>query len=143
VAGTVPCLGLVDLGHRLVTLDRSQREFAQVLQRYWQDDSRLVVAGDFEDLCGITYYTHHPTQMLDSDPQDLLFGFRKGDARDSFVTTDEFRSEWHSEKRVFVLSDKSFDLPGATVLAESPRDVLRVNHAIPAVATAANDRKIL
>jgi dolichyl-phosphate-mannose-protein mannosyltransferase len=143
VAGTIPCLGLVDLGHRLVTLDRSQREFAQVLERYWQDDSRLVVAGDFEDLCGITYYTHYPTQMLDRDPQDLLFGFRRGDARDSFVSTDEFRSEWHSEKRVFVLSDKSFDLPGAIVLAESPRDVLRVNHAIPAVARAANDRKIL
>ncbi len=143
VAGTIPCLGLVDFGMRLVTLDRSQREFAQVIERYWQDGSRLVVAGDFEDLCGITYYTRHPTQMLDPDPQDLLFGFRKGDARDSFVSTEEFLSEWHSEKRVFVLSDRRLDLPGATVLAESPRDVLRVNHVIPAVATAANGRKIL
>jgi Dolichyl-phosphate-mannose-protein mannosyltransferase len=143
VAGTIPCLGLVDLGMRLVTLDRSQREFARILDRYWQDDSRLVVAGDFEDLCGITYYTHHPTQMLDRDPQDLLFGLRRGDAHDSFLSTDEFRSEWQSEKRVFVLSDKSFDLPGATVLAESPRDVLRVNRVIPDLTTAANDRKIL
>jgi 4-amino-4-deoxy-L-arabinose transferase-like glycosyltransferase len=143
VAGTIPCLGVVDLGMRLVTLDRSQREFAQVLERYWQDDSRLVVAGDFEDLCGITYYAHRPTQMLDRDPQDLLFGFRKGDARDSFVSADEFRTEWRSDKRVFVLSDKSFDLPGGTVLAESPRDVLRVNQVIPGVETATNDHEIL
>jgi hypothetical protein len=143
VAGTIPGLGLVDLGMRLVTLDRSQREFAHILDRYWQDDSRLVVAGDFEDLCGITYYTHRPTQMLDRDPQDLLFGFRRGDARESFVSADEFRSEWRSGKRVFVLSDKSFDLPGGTVLAESPRDVLRVNHPIQGVETAVIDGKIL
>ncbi|HSD11109.1 MAG TPA: glycosyltransferase family 39 protein [Candidatus Binatia bacterium] len=131
VASTIPCLGFVDFGMRLVTTDRSQRAFAQVIERYWTDDSRLVVAGDFEDLCGIAYYTRRPTQMLDPDPQDLLFGFRRGDAPDLFLSTDDFRSEWHSEKLVFVLSSKSFDLPDGTVLAESPRDVLRVNHAIP------------
>jgi hypothetical protein len=31
---------------------------------------------------------------------------------------------------VFVLSDKGLDLPGAIVLAESPRDVLRTNHPL-------------
>jgi dolichyl-phosphate-mannose-protein mannosyltransferase len=140
VVGTIPCLGFVDFAMRLVDADRSQRGFAQVIERYWTDDSRLVVAGDFEDLCGVTYYTRLPTQMVDPDPQDLLFGFRKGDAPDLFLSADEFRSEWRSEKRVFVLSNKSFDLPDGTVLAESPRDVLRVNHAIPGVA--APDRKI-
>jgi hypothetical protein len=134
VAGTIPCLAIADFSMRLVTVDRSQRAFARVIERYWTDDSRLVVAGNFEDLCGITYYTHLPTQMLDPDPQDLLFGFRRGDAPDLFLRSDEFRSEWRSSKRVFVLSDKTFDLPDGTVLAEGPRTVLRVNHPMPDVA---------
>ncbi|HSD09594.1 MAG TPA: hypothetical protein VLF14_01320, partial [Candidatus Binatia bacterium] len=60
--------------------------------------------------------------------------FRRGDAPDLFLSTDEFRSEWRSDKRVFVLSDKGFDLPDGAVLAEGPRTVLRVNHPMPDVA---------
>ena len=127
VAGTIPCLGIADLGMRLVTLDRSQRDFARIVADHWSDGATLVVMGSYEDFCGVTYYTHRPTQMLDPQPQDLLFGARKGDAPDLFLTPESFRREWQSGSRVFVLSDKSFDLPGAIVLAESPRDVLRTN----------------
>jgi hypothetical protein len=134
LVGLIPCLGIVDLGMRLVNADRSQREFAKVVERYWTDDSRLVVAGDFEDLCGITYYTGLPTQMFDHDPQDLLFGLREGDGRNLSLTDAEFRSEWRSERRVFVLSETTFALAGGTILAESPRAVLRVNHPPPDAA---------
>src|SRR5262249_18438710 len=89
-----------------------------------------VVGGAYEDLCGVTYYTHYPTHMLDPNPEDLLFGYRKGDAADLFLTRESFRREWESGSRVFVLSDKSLALPGAIVLAESPRDVLRTNHPL-------------
>jgi hypothetical protein len=130
VAGTIPCLGIVDLGMRLVTPDRSQREFAQIVADRWDDGAKLVVVGAYEDLCGVTYYTHRPTYMLDPNPQDLLFGYRKGDAADLFLTRESLRRAWESGSRVFVLSDKSFDLPGAVVLAESPREVLRTNHPL-------------
>jgi len=130
VAGTIPCLGIVDLGMRLVTPDRSQREFARVIADHWNDNSKLVVVGAYEDLCGVTYYTHYPTHMLDPNPEDLLFGYRKGDAADLFLTRESFRREWESGSRVFVLSDKSLALPGAIMLAEGPRDVLRTNHPL-------------
>jgi hypothetical protein len=130
VAGTIPCLGIVDLGMRLITPDRSQREFAQIIADHWDDGAKLVVVGAYEDLCGVTYYTHRVTHMLDPNPEDLLFGYRKGDAADLFLTQESLRREWASGARVFVLSDKRFDLPGAVVLAESPRDVLRTNHPL-------------
>jgi Dolichyl-phosphate-mannose-protein mannosyltransferase len=131
VMGTLPCLGIVDLGMRVVAADRSQRQFAQMIEQDWVGDARLIVVGAFEDLCGVAYYTRRPTQMLDLNPQDLLFGYRKGDARDLFVSAEELRREWNSAARVFVVSDRSFDLHGGEVLAESPRDVLRVNHPMP------------
>lgn len=130
VAGTIPCLGIVDLGMRLVTPDRSPREFARIVADHWDDGAKLVVVGAYEDLCGVTYYTHRVTYMLDPNPEDLLFGRRKGDAADLFLTGESLRREWESGSRVFVLSDKSFDLPGAVVLVESPREVLRTNHPL-------------
>jgi hypothetical protein len=134
IAGLVPCLDLVDVGVRLVGADRSQRGFARVVEENWSADARLVVVGNYEDLCGVTYYTRRPTEMLEAKPQDLLWGFRKGDARELFLTAEKLQQEWNSSARVFVLSDKSLDLPGATVLAESPRDVLRTNHPLQVAA---------
>jgi hypothetical protein len=130
VAGTIPCLGIVDLGMRLVTPDRSQREFARIVAQHWDDGAKLVVVGAYEDLCGVTYYTRRVTHMLDPNPRDLLFGRRKGDAPDLFLTRESLRRQWESDARVFVLSDKTFDLPGSVVLGESPRDVLRTNHPL-------------
>jgi 4-amino-4-deoxy-L-arabinose transferase-like glycosyltransferase len=135
VAGFVPCLALVDLGMRSVAADRSQRAFGRVVEENWSEDARLVVVGNYEDLCGITYYTHRPTEMLEAEPQDLLWGFRRGDARELFLTAEKLQGEWNSSQRVFVVSDKSFDLPGATVLAESPRGVLRTNHPLQVAMT--------
>ena len=140
VAGSVPCLGIVDRCMRLVTADRSQREFARVVEQNWTDDAQLIVVGAYEDLCGITYYTRRPTKMLDPSPQDLLFGTRRGDATDLFVSAKELRRQWSSAAQVFVLSDRRFDLAGGTVLAESPRDVLRVNHLEPRVLASGSQR---
>jgi 4-amino-4-deoxy-L-arabinose transferase-like glycosyltransferase len=134
VAASVPCLGFVDLGMRRVAVDRSQREFARVVDGNWRDDARLVVVGDYEDLCGITYYTRRPTLMFDENPQDLLWGHKRGDAPERWLTEEDLRRLWDSPSRVFVMSDRSFSLPGGTDLAESPRDVLRTNHPLAAVA---------
>lgn len=128
-AGTVPCLLMVDFAMRMVAVDRSQRRFAAIVQNRWTDDAELVVVGPYEDRCGVTYYTRRPTKMLNAEGGDLLFGYRGGDARDLFLTADEFEREWSSARHVFVVSAKSYPLADATVLAESPRDLLRTNHA--------------
>jgi Dolichyl-phosphate-mannose-protein mannosyltransferase len=141
VVGTLPCLGIVDLGMRLVTADRSQRQFSQLIEQDWTADSRLIVVGSFEDLCGVAYYTRRPTQMFDLNPQDLLFGYRKGDAKNLFVDAEELRREWNSAARVFVVSDRSFNMHGGEVLAASPRDVLRVNHPMPRIAESRMDHR--
>lgn len=135
VAGTVCGLGIVDLAMRLVAADRSQRELARIVEREWTEGSHLVVIGAYEDFCGISYYTRRPTEMLDASPQDLLFGYRKGDARGLFLTPESFQREWQSPAQVFVLSDRSVVLPAAVVLAEGPRDVLRTNHPLIPAST--------
>ena len=109
--GMIPCLGVVDLGMRLITADRSQREFASIVAEHWSDGAKLVVVGAYEDLCGLTYYTHRSTQMLDPNPEDLLFGRRKGDAADLFLTPEAFEREWQSDSQVFVLSQQSSPFP--------------------------------
>jgi len=121
VAGIVPILGLADGGMRLVADDRSQRAAAAVVGRKWAPGARLVVAGDYEDFCGITFYTGRSTQVLGGPGAELLFGFRRGDAPEVFLTPDAFLKTWESSDPVFVLGGHDLMFPGATVLLEGPR----------------------
>lgn len=127
IVGLVPLLTIVDLGMQLVSPDRSQHEFARVVRAEWAPGADLVVFGNYEDYCGISYYTGYPTRMVEGFGGDLLFGYRKGDAPGLFLSRAEFEREWASPRRVFVVGDKSLTLPGAWALAESPREVLLSN----------------
>ena len=62
---------------------------------------------------------------------DLQFGYRKGDARDLFLTPEDFDREWASARRVFVVGDRSLKIPGAVVLLDGPRQVLLSNRPMP------------
>ncbi len=126
VAGLVPILGLADAGMRVVANDRSQRAAATIVGRNWTPGARLVVAGDYEEACGITFYTGRSTQVLGGPGADLLFGFRRGDAPEVFLAPSEFLETWESPDRVFVLGNRDLTLPGATVLLEGPRSRLLV-----------------
>jgi 4-amino-4-deoxy-L-arabinose transferase-like glycosyltransferase len=121
VAGTVLVLGLADGGMRLVANDRSQRAAAAIVDRDWAPGARLVVAEDYEEGCGITFYTGLSTQVLGGPGPELLFGYRRGDAPEVFLTPDAFLKEWESSDHVFVLGGRNLTLPGATVLLEGPR----------------------
>jgi hypothetical protein len=124
VAGTVLVLGLADGGMRLVADDRSQRAAATIVGRDWALGARLVVAEDYEEGCGITFYTGRSTQVLGGPGPELLFGYRRGDAPEVFLTADAFLEEWESSDRVFVLGGRDLTLPGAMVLLEGPRSRL-------------------
>jgi 4-amino-4-deoxy-L-arabinose transferase-like glycosyltransferase len=124
VAGTVLVLGLADGGMRLVADDRSQRAAATIVGRDWAPGARLVVAEDYEEGCGITFYTGRSTQVLGGPGPELLFGYRRGDAPEVFLTADAFLEEWESSDRVFVLGGRDLTLPGAMVLLEGPRSRL-------------------
>lgn len=121
VAAAVLILGLADGGMRLVAEDRSQRAAAAIVGRNWAPRARLVVAEDYEEACGITFYTGRSTQVLGGPGADLLFGYRRGDAPEVFLTPDAFLTMWESSDRVFVLGGRDLMLPRATVLLEGPR----------------------
>ncbi len=121
VAGAVLILGLADGGMRLVAEDRSQRAAAAIVGRNWAPRARLVVAEDYEEGCGITFYTGQSTQVVGGPGADLLFGYRRGDAPEVFLTPDAFLKMWESSDRVFVLGGRDLMLPRATVLLEGPR----------------------
>lgn len=121
VAGVVPILGLADGGMRLVAGDRSQRADAAIVGRNWAPGARLVVVGDYGDVCGITFYSGRSTQVVGGPGGDLLFGYRRGDAPEVFLASDAFLEAWESADQVFVLGGRGLTLPGATVLLEGPR----------------------
>src|SRR6185369_17412826 len=78
VVGTVLVLGLADGGMRLVGQDRSQRAAAAIVGRGWAPGARLVVAQDYEEACGITFYTGLSTQVLGGPGPELLYGYGRG-----------------------------------------------------------------
>jgi 4-amino-4-deoxy-L-arabinose transferase-like glycosyltransferase len=137
VAGVVPILGLAAGGMRLMAQDRSQRSAAEIVGRNWTRDARLVVAGDYEEACGITFYTGRATQVLGGPGADLLFGFRRGDAPDVFLSPAAFLGAWESPHRVFVLGGRDLSLPGAVVLLEGPRSRLLMRDPCAAEPAAA------
>jgi dolichyl-phosphate-mannose-protein mannosyltransferase len=124
VAGAMLILGLADGGMRLVAKDRSQRAAAAIVGRLWAPGARLVVAEDFEEGCGITFYTGQSTQILGGPGADLLFGYRRGDAPEVFLTPDRFLKMWESSDPVFVLGGRDLVLPKARILFEGPRSRL-------------------
>ena len=127
LAGAVGLLWFVELGHRLVAPDRSQRDLAPIIRKLWEPRAELVVWGNYEDYCGVSLYTGYPTRMLDGAGGDLLFGYHKGDAPGLFLTREAFERLWASSGRVFVVGDRGRDLPGAVRLATGPRFQLVTN----------------
>ncbi|HEY2797837.1 MAG TPA: glycosyltransferase family 39 protein [Thermoanaerobaculia bacterium] len=125
--GIVPILELADGGMRIVGGDRSQRAAAAVVERDWTPGSRLVVVGDYEESCGITFYTGRPTQVYRGPGSDMLFGYEHGDSPKEFLSEAAFQKSWNSADRVFVLGGRDLTLPGARVLFDGPRSRLLVN----------------
>jgi len=131
VAGAVGLVWFVELGHQLVAPDRSQRDLAVIVREAWEPRAELVVWGNYEDYCGVSFYAKYSTRMLDGATGDLLFGYRKGDAPGLFLTHEEFRRLWASSERVFVVGDRALDIPGAVTLAAGPRTMLVTNRPGP------------
>ncbi len=133
VAGVVLTLGLADGGMRLVAEDRSQRAAAAIVVQNWAPGARLVVAEDYEEACGITFYTGRETQVLGGPGAELLFGYRRGDAPEVFLTPEAFLKSWDSADRVFVLGGRDLMLPGANILLEGPRSRLLLREECEAI----------
>jgi len=127
LVGAVGIVWFVELGHRLVAPDLSQRNLAPIIRGLWEPGASLVVSGTYEDYCGVSLYTGLPTRMLDGESGDLLFGYRKGDAAGRFLTHETFERLWSSGDRVFVVGERGLDIRGAVLLAEGPRTVLVTN----------------
>jgi len=130
--GAVAILVMADSGMRLIAQDRSQRAAARIVEESWTPSARLVVAGDYEEACGITFYTGRPTSVVDGPGADLTYGYRHGDAPEIFLSPADFLTEWDSNRCVFVVGGRDLSLPGATVLFEGPRSRVLVRDRCPA-----------
>ncbi len=139
VLGIVPILGLADGGMRVVGFDRSQKAAAAIVEREWTPHSRLVVVGDYEELCGITFYTGRPTQVVGGPGSDMLFGFQRGDAPGVFLSEEDFRKSTGPADHVFILGGRDTTFPDTKVLLNGPRSrlLLRSGPTPPAIPAAA------
>jgi 4-amino-4-deoxy-L-arabinose transferase-like glycosyltransferase len=124
-----PSLSVYDRGIMLLVDDRAQKAEAEMITARWQPDAALVVVGTYEDAAGVTFYTHQRTYMLDGADGDMLFGYRRGDAADLFLSPQRFNALWHSPRRVFVLAQvEKVPVSDGQVLLETPRHRLLMNH---------------
>ncbi len=130
VAGAVGLVWFVELGNRVVAPERSQRDLAPIVRGLWEPGAELVVWGNYEGYCGVSFYTRYPTRMVDGATGDLLFGYRRGDAPGLFLTHEEFARLWGSSGRVFVVGDRGLDIPGAVTLASGRRTMLVTNRPV-------------
>lgn len=128
VLAAFPAAYALDQGIHLVSRDRSQKEAARLIEQHWEDGARLIVAGTYEDMGGVTFYTGRRTEMYRATDGDLLYGWQRGDAADLFLTEVRFLEAWHSPARVFLLMQVELPAPEpAWVLLETPRHRLLTN----------------
>jgi hypothetical protein len=126
LAGAVGIAWFVGLGHRVAAPDLSQRDLAPIIRELWEPQATLVVWGTYEDYCGVSFYTGYPTLMVDGASGDLLYGARRGDAPERFLTRTEFDRLWAAHDRVFLVGARGLDISG-TVLFAGPRAMLVTN----------------
>jgi hypothetical protein len=123
-----PALNVFDRGIMLLVDDRSQKHAAELVRERWHDGDQLAVVGTYEDGAGLTFYSGLPTLMVDGADGDMLFGLRQGDVPDRYMDRPAFDALWHSPARVFALAQIEKAPVDGTVLLETPRHRLLVNH---------------
>jgi hypothetical protein len=131
VVAAFPAAYGLEQGIQLVSRDRSQKEAARLVERHWEEGARLVVAGTYEDMGGVTFYTGHRTEMFRATDGDLLYGWQRGDAPELFLSEAQLREAWRSPARVFLLTQVEIEPPSpAHVLLETPRHRLLTNRPL-------------
>jgi len=131
VLAAFPAAYGLEQGIMLVSRDRSQKEAARLLERHWEEGARLIVAGTYEDMGGVTFYTGRRTEMFRATDGDLLYGWQRGDAPELFLSEAQLLEAWHSPARVFLLTQVEIEPPSpAHVLLETPRHRLLTNRPL-------------
>lgn len=131
VLAAFPAAYALEQGIHLVSRDRSQKEAARLIEQHWEEGARLIVAGTYEDMGGVTFYTGRRTEMYRATDGDLLYGWQRGDAPELFLTEAQLLQAWHSPARVFLLIQVEIPSPEpAWVLLETPRHRLLTNRPL-------------
>ncbi len=128
IACLTPALAVFDRGIMLLVDDRAQRHAAEIVAARIQPGDALAIVGTYEDAAGLTFYTRLPTLMVDGADGDMLFGLRQGDVPERYLDGAQFDALWHSPRRVFAMAQIEKAPSDGTVLLESPRHRLMVNH---------------
>ncbi|MEJ5330710.1 MAG: glycosyltransferase family 39 protein [Desulfobaccales bacterium] len=131
VLAAFPAAYALEQGTHLVSRDRSQKEAARLIEQHWEEGARLIVAGTYEDMGGVTFYTGRRTEMHRATEGDLLYGWQRGDTPELFLTEARLLQVWHSPARVFLLLQVEIPSPEpAWVLLETPRHRLLTNRPL-------------
>jgi dolichyl-phosphate-mannose-protein mannosyltransferase len=125
----VPALLFVDRGTRLLTVNRSQRDAAEIINSHWEDGARIVVAGPYDDAMSVTFYTERPTYLLDGNSTDLAFGIRHAVGSPLVLTDVQLETLWRSPHRLFLLTNQP-PPAGASVLLDRPTYRLVTNRPL-------------
>jgi hypothetical protein len=124
----ITLLLFIDHAGRFLAPDRSMREVAVIIEKQWQPDAAVVVAGQYEHAMSLAYYVQRPIAIVDGQSSDLAFGLRQGDAPELVLTEAQLLQAWTSSRRIFLLADRKGLPPGAAVLLRRPTYVLATNH---------------
>jgi len=129
LAFLVPALLFVDRGTRLLAVNRSQRDAAEIVNRDWEEGAHLVVAGPYDDAMSVTFYTERPTYLVDGNSTDLAFGIRHAAGSPLVLTGAQLEALWRSPHRLFLLTNQP-PPAGASVLLARPTYTLVTNQPL-------------
>jgi len=93
------------VGMELFAPSISTKALATTLVATLQPGETIVKDGRYEDIGAVSFYTAQKIYLVHGRSQDLAFGSRYPDAAGTFLEEAEFLQLWHSEKRVYLLTD--------------------------------------
>ncbi len=87
----------------------SSKGLARVVDQHYRAGDEIVVAGKYEGLSSLNYYTRKPVHVLEGHSGNLWYGSHYPDAPPIFYDDDSaFLSVWESDRRVFLLAQEEF-----------------------------------
>lgn len=83
----------------------SSKALAEAIERNWKPGSIIEDNGDYEAASSVNYYTRRQIRILNGRCNNIWYGSKFPDSPQIFDDDASFEKLWHSEKRVFLLTD--------------------------------------
>ncbi|MBV8052823.1 MAG: glycosyltransferase family 39 protein, partial [Acidobacteriaceae bacterium] len=112
----------------------SSKRLADALAKHYRPGDLVVVDGLYENASTLNFYTGIPLRSLHEPAGNLWFGSQFPDAPPIFEDESTFRSQWDSEKHVFLWTDqdqpKELSAEKSYLVAHSGGKSILTNHPL-------------